>query len=282
MKSPQEATVNHRHFRRFDPLHRILHFFVIVSFLGLAATGLPLKYATEPWAHLMAQMMGGFQALAFFHRVGAVITFGYFFIHLFAVLFKVFKLPPREWFHFFFGPDSLVPHPRDVIQLYKHLRYFVGAGPRPRWERWTYWEKFDYWAVWWGVCIIGASGLVLWFPLWFAQFMPGWACNVAMIIHSDEALLAAGFIFTIHFFNCHFRPGKFPMDTVVFTGAVSEEELEEDHPAWYARMKESGELEARQQLMSGPDFIFVAKSFGFLALALGCVLAVLMIFAPLF
>ena len=31
--------------------------------------------------------------------------------------------------------------------------------------------------------------------------MPGWVINIALIIHSDEALLAAGFIFTFHFFN---------------------------------------------------------------------------------
>ena len=96
------------------------------------------------------------------------------------------------------------------------MKWFVGKGPRPNYGRWTYWEKFDYLAVFWGVAIIGFSGLVLWFPVFFTKFFPGWVINVSQIIHSDEALLAVGFIFTVHFFNTHFRPEAFPMDTVIF------------------------------------------------------------------
>ena len=80
----------------------------------------------------------------------------------------------------------------------------------PGYGRFTYWEKFDYFAVFWGMIIIGFTGLVLWFPEFFTRILPGWSINVATIIHSDEALLAVGFIFTIHFFNTHFRPDKFP------------------------------------------------------------------------
>ena len=98
------------------------------------------------------------------------------------------------------------------------MKWFFGHGPRPQYGRWTYWEKFDYFAVFWGVAIIGSTGLLLWFPEFFTRLLPGWFINVATIIHSDEALLAVGFIFTIHFFNTHFRPEKFPMDTVIFTG----------------------------------------------------------------
>ncbi len=73
--------------------------------------------------------------------------------------------------------------------------------------------------MFWGVAVIGMTGLMLWFPTVFTRVMPGWMINVATTIHSDEALLAVGFIFTIHFFNTHFRPEKFPMDTVIFTRA---------------------------------------------------------------
>ena len=97
-------------------------------------------------------------------------------------------------------------------------KWFFGKGPRPQFDRWTYWEKFDYFAVFWGVFAIGLSGLIMWFPEFFSRFMPGWMINVALIVHSDEALLAAGFIFTVHFFNTHFRLEKFPMDTVIFSG----------------------------------------------------------------
>jgi hypothetical protein len=120
------------------------------------------------------------------------------------------------------------------------MRYFLGLGPRPRFGRWAYWEKFDYWAVFWGVSIIGASGLLLWFPTFFARVLPGWVFNVAIIVHSDEALLAVGFIFTIHFFNGHLRPEKFPMDLVIFTGRVSEEEFRHERALEVARLEARG------------------------------------------
>ena len=58
----------------------------------------------------------------------------------------------------------MVPQPRDVRELHEHTRWFLGLGPRPEFDRYTYWEKFDYWAVFWGMLIIGGSGLILWFP----------------------------------------------------------------------------------------------------------------------
>ena len=106
-----------------------------------------------------------------------------------------------------------------------HQKWFLGRGPRPEFGRWTYWEKFDYFAVFLGVAIIGLSGLIMSFPQVSTRLLPGWIINVALIIHSDEALLAAGFIFTFHFFNAHFRLEKLPMDTVIFSGRVSKGEL---------------------------------------------------------
>ena len=130
--------------------------------------------------------------------------------------------------------------------------------------------------------VIGSTGFVLWFPELFTRVMPGWTINVATIIHSDEALLAVGFIFTIHFFNTHFRPDKFPMDPVIFTGRVPLEELKHDKPDEYAQMVESGELEEH---MVGPiakpvERIF--RIFGFIALTIGLTLIGLIIYAMLF
>ena len=113
---------------------------------------------------------------------------------------------------------------------------FFGKGSRPTFDRFTYWEKFDYWAPFWGMNIIGFSGLIMWFPTFFANFLPGWIFNVAIIIHADEAFLAAVFLFTVHFFNCHFRPNKFPQDISMFTGVVSLEEYIEEHTVEYQRL----------------------------------------------
>ena len=129
------------------------------------------------------------------------------------------------------GPTSMVPQPRDLRDLFAHFRWFVGQGPRPRFDRFTYWEKFDYWAVFWGMAIIGGSGLMLWFPEFFARMLPGWMFNVALLVHGEEALLAVGFIFTIHFFNGHLRPGEVPDGHGhLHRARVSEDELRDERP----------------------------------------------------
>jgi hypothetical protein len=130
--------------------------------------------------------------------------------------------------------------------MLQHFRWFFGMGPRPRFDHFTYWEKFDYWAVFWGMAIIGTSGFMMWFSSFFARFMPGWLFNIVLLIHADEALMAIWFIFTIHFFNSHLRPDKCPIDLVIFTGREKLEELQELRPAEYARLVAEGGLEAVQ------------------------------------
>jgi hypothetical protein len=135
--------------------------------------------------------------------------------------------------------------------------------------------------VFWGVIVIGLSGLLLWFPEVFTAVVPGWVLNVATVIHSDEALLAVGFIFTIHFFNTHFRPEKFPMDTVIFTGTVPLEEFKQDRPQEYQRLEESGELAARLEPAPDPRQVKKWKVFGWVALSLGIGLTLLIIYAAI-
>jgi hypothetical protein len=132
------------------------------------------------------------------------------------------------------------------------------------------------------VVVIGSTGLVLWFPELFTWFLPGWSVNVATIVHSDEALLAVGFIFTIHFFNGHFRPDKFPMDPVVFTGRMTLEELKYDKPDEYRAAMEKGDLEAHliDPIPQSTEWVF--KVFGFLALGVGVTLIVLIVYAMIF
>jgi cytochrome b subunit of formate dehydrogenase len=150
----------------------------------------------------------------------------------------------RNWKTFnWFGATSLVPRWQDLTDMLAMFRWFFGQGPRPVFDRWTYWEKFDYWAVFWGMAIIGGSGFMLWFPNVTASLLPGWAFNVATLIHGEEAILAAVFLFTVHFFNNHFRPDKYPPpDIVMFTGAVSLEEFRREHTLEYNRLVASGEL----------------------------------------
>jgi hypothetical protein len=130
--------------------------------------------------------------------------------------------------------------------------------------------------------MIGSTGLVLWFPEAFTLFLPGWAINVATIIHSDEALLAVGFIFTVHFFNTHFRPDRFPMDTVIFTGSIPLEEFKADRPREYEQLVASGELE-NQLVEPMPHYVVRGfRIFGATALTIGLLLIFLILWAEVF
>jgi cytochrome b subunit of formate dehydrogenase len=231
-------------FTRFPPYERFLHFLVVTSFLLLVITGMPLKFYYTDWAKAIFGVLGGAQVARTLHRFGALITFLYFGLHLARLLVKSWGARARfyggDWrskvkrlVGVLFGPDSMIPTWQDGKDFIAHQKWFFGKGPKPQFDRWTYWEKFDYFAVFWGVFIIGMSGLIMWFPQFFSHFMPGWMINIALIVHSDEALLAAGFIFTIHFFNTHFRLEKFPMDTVIFSGRISKTEmLHERRAVW--------------------------------------------------
>lgn len=181
------------------------------------------------------------------------------------------------------GENSMVPRKQDLIELVQTFKWFLGMGPRPGYGRWTYWEKFDYFAVFWGVTVIGFTGLILWFPEFFTSLgLPGWIINVATIIHSDEALLATGFIFTVHFFNTHFRPDKFPMDMVIFTGSEKFEEFAHDRPRQYKILLESGELDKRI-VDAPPDwFVRTSRIFGFTALTIGLLTVIMIIYSMLF
>jgi cytochrome b subunit of formate dehydrogenase len=266
------------HYFRFGLYHRLLHGLVVVSFLGLVATGMPLKFSTAMWAGRLARALGGFEAAGYFHRVFAVLICIAFSIHVGEVAYRVLV---RKEADILWGPTSMVPQPRDVVEMIRHFRWFLGLGPRPPFDRFTYWEKFDYWAVFWGMAIIGSSGFVLWFPTFFAHFFPGWLFNVAFVIHSEEALLAALFIFSVHFFNSHFRPEKFPADLVIFTGRVSEAELRHERPAEYERLRAEGML-AELRADAPPRWMRnFSTILAFTALGVGVALMVLMVVALL-
>ena len=266
------------HYRRFARTDRLLHAVLMFSFLGLAFTGMPLLFSHEPWAAALARLFGGFTAAGLIHRFCAMVMMTVFAIHLTRVIRRLIteKSPGILW-----GPASMVPQPRDFFELVGHLRWFVGLGPRPRFEHFTYWEKFDYWAVFWGMGIIGGSGLVLWFPERFAHLLPGGLFNFAMLIHGEEALLAVGFIFTIHFFNSHLRPEKFPMDAVIFTGRVTEREMIEERQDEYARLVALGRM-GDLELAPSPRWVhIVGRSVGAVAVTLGLIMVGLILFALL-
>ena len=230
-----------RYYRRFTLEQRYLHWALAGTFLGLAFTGLQLRFSTEPWIQAIARTVGGFGAIMFVHKFCAVVLTVTFLIHVADIVWRL--AVKREW-TLLYGPNSMVPSLRDITDFFANLKWFVGLGKKPRFDRFAYWDKFDYWGVFWGMAIIGFSGYAMWFGSFFARFIPGSWLNIALLIHGEEAILATGWIFLVHFFNTHLRPENFPMDLTIFTGTLTEEELKEMHPEEYERLAASGGLQA--------------------------------------
>ncbi len=266
--------------RRFTRFDRINHALVVITFFGLTITGLPLLFSDQPWAGRLAAMLGGVAGAGLLHRFFAILLIANFLAHAWGVLkrFRAHHAPIRG---LLFGPTTMLPRVKDVQDCVGMWRWFFRGGDKPRFDRWTYWEKFDYVAEVGGSVIIGVSGLVLWFPVFFSHYLPGWAFNVAMIVHGYEAMLAIGFIFTIHFFNAHLRMEKFPVDDVMFSGCLPEEEFKHERPAEYERLLASGRLDEHRVDAPPRWYRPVAVLWGAAAMTVGMTLVVLIILAGL-
>ncbi len=270
--TPNAPAPEGRHFVRFTREQRYLHATLFTTFLGLAATGLPIRFSDSFWARGAASAVGGFGAILFLHKLCAIVLTIAFLLHVKEIFTRAFVNRQKG---IFWGPTSMIANWKDAKDLVGHLRWFVGLGPRPQFDRYAYWEKFDYWAVFWGMIVIGFSGYAMWFAPFFAHFLPGWALNAVLVIHSEEGLLAILFIFSIHFVNTHLRPDTFPMDMVIFTGVESEEELKHKRPLEYERIKASGELETRIGQAAPVWLLNFSKVVGTIAIAIGLILLVL-------
>jgi cytochrome b subunit of formate dehydrogenase len=258
--------------RRFSRWWRLGHLLFAISLMILTLTGMTLMYANSDWAPVVVRLLGGPKTAGIIHRTSAVVFSGIFVIHLVYIVGYLL----RNWRTFeIFGPNSLIPSLQDLKDVIAMFKWFLGRGPRPIFDRWTYWEKFDYWAPFWGVTIVGLTGFMLWFPNVTARFLPGWVFNVATIAHGEEAFLAAVFLFTVHFFNNHFRPDKFPFDPVMFTGSMPVEHFAREHGVQYRRLVESGEL--KKHLVDAPSrpFTIASHALGFFLIGCGLVLLVL-------
>ena len=269
-EAPMPNTGKRVNVQRFPAIWRLAHISFALSIMVLGFTGMTALFAGAFWAQTLARLLGGPESMAIIHRVAGVVFVGVFSIHLAAIMYKLL-IKYRKTFDWF-GPDSLVPRWQDLWDLIAMLKWFFGKGPRPYFDRWTYWEKFDYWAPFWGVSIIGGSGLVLWFPVIAGEYLPGWIFNVATIFHGEEAVLAIIFIFSVHFFNCHLRPSKFPLDIMMFVGSMPMEEYKEERTVEFQRVVQQGKLEEMMVEPPSDKLKFYSKILGFTLIFTGLTL----------
>ena len=257
--------------KRFSPLQRIFHVLLMLCFLTQGATGLSRMYIETPWGRWLNGLFGGYEAARTVHIYVGIFMLCGLLLHVFYLFFKIdwHKFP-----HSLVEPDSLLPRLNDVKQFFQHIGWFLGICKAPAFDRWGYWEKFDFWAVFWGMVIIGGTGLLMAYPMASSRIMPGWGLNVAFWIHRIEALLAMAHVFIIHFFIAHLRRHNFPMDRSIFEGSTSLDAVRHEKPAWIERLKKTGELERVLVTEAVPGQRIVYYVFGYAAVAAGLFLLI--------
>ena len=227
--APEVRTV-----KRFDIHQLIQHWVMITACIILVATGWPLRGAHIGASRPLLGVFGGVAGGALWHRIGAVLMTISALYHL--IYLTVLAVKKQDFL-------SMLPGPKDLRDLWGNVRYFFGmTEERPKFSRFMYAEKFDYWAVFWGIFIMFGSGLVRWFPVWFAKWMPASIIEACQIAHGDEATLAALALFVWHLYNVHLRPSVFPMSWVWIDGKMDVHTLKEEHGAEYEDLQRKGKL----------------------------------------
>jgi predicted CXXCH cytochrome family protein len=257
--------------RRMRKLHVGINVVATGSILVLAGTGLPLHFSEAAWARRLMAFLGGTHSAALLHRTAAVVLMLTFALFVGDVLVRWIK---RER-GLFRGPFSMVPRKKDLQDFAGNVKWFLGRAPKPAFGRWIYWEKFDFWAVFWGMGIMGLTGAMLWFPETFARFVPAWLLNAAGVIHGLEALLAVAFHFAVQSFQTNLRPDKFPLDVGYYTGTVPLAELEAERPEEYRLLVEQGKLDSLLTPPPSRGVRLAAVGFGASTMILGLLLLVM-------
>lgn len=221
-------------FQRFGWQFRIQHIVLFSSVIMLVVTGVPMWLALGEPGHIKADTatmsaFGDLQVYRDLHKFsGVVLTV----VAIYHLLYLAFSREGRREFM------ALMPMVKDITDVIQNIMFFAFmTNKRPKFGRFTYYEKFDYWAVYWGCVIMIGTGLILWFPAFFGQFMPQWlGYEMSLAVHADEAILAFLALFVWHFYNVHYKPSKFPGSRTWINGKITREEMLEEHPLEYEQM----------------------------------------------
>ena len=225
------TTVAEERVVRFDVHQRIQHFLMMSSFIALALTGLPQKFSDIGISQWWVSSLGGLETVRVIHRTAGLTMLADCVYHLAYLSYRI-GVQRR------LGPLGMIPTPKDMLDAARSILYYLGLTPeKPAFGRYTYLEKFDYWAVFWGIAMIGTTGLILMFAVDAAHIVSGGGISAALTVHGDEAVLAVGWIAVVHLFNVHLAPWAFPMNRAIFTGKMSAARYAEEHPLEWRRLQ---------------------------------------------
>jgi len=216
--------VEEKYYKRFTFETRIQHILLFTTFITLVITGFCLTYADTWWAQSIVNFLGGWEMRSQIHHIAGMIMVCIGIYHFFC--YFLFKGRMRD----------MIPQFKDFEDFWDYIKYNLGAGEFPKYDRFYWKQKFDYWGAFWGIALMGITGLIMMFPFIAMKIMPYAWYEIASSMHYYEAILATMAIFIWHFYNVHLN-SEFPFQTSFLTGKINEEMMVREHPLEYEKYK---------------------------------------------
>ncbi len=217
---------------RMSLMFRIQHILLMATLLVLALTGFALMYHDNWLAALLIRLEGGVLFRGFIHCTAAVLLLAQMVFHAYYMLFT--EDGKRELSEFLLRRG-------DFSDFSQAIRYNLGAAEEyPRFGKYGYKEKFQYWGAMAGILLIALSGLILWADTYTMRILPKVVLDVTLVLHGYQGLLAFVILLFWHVYNEHFHPSVFPMNRSWLTGRVDAEWVRQEHPIEYEKLKQEG------------------------------------------
>ena len=246
------ARARQKYVTRFSMRQRCEHLLIMALFIVLALTGFPQKFYEMGWAQWLIPHLGGIDRVRWLHRLSGILFTLIALLH-FGVVLSLAVMKRIEL--------NMVPTKKDFRDAIITLRYYLGfSEEQARFERYDYRQKFEYWGLVLGGNLMIVTGFILYFPTFWTGFLPGEVIPAANVAHSSEGLLAFLVVIIWHIYNAHLNPDVFPFDASIFTGSISEERVEKEHPVEDARLIAKKKERAAEEAKEGETTIQEEKA----------------------
>ncbi|MFY9852931.1 MAG: cytochrome b/b6 domain-containing protein [Terracidiphilus sp.] len=203
---------------RMTANQRWQHLILLTSFIVLVITGFALKFPDSWFAHVLGM---GERFRGIIHRVAGVVLIGAGFYHVFYLAMA------KEGRRLIL---DIAPRLKDAFDAWATMRYYLGlGGEKPKFGRFNYAEKAEYWALVWGTGLMAVTGVMIWAKVWVGDLLARWWVDVATAIHFYEAILATLAIVVWHFYQVFFDPDVYPMNWAWWDGKMPVEHYRHEH-----------------------------------------------------